>query len=76
MDGTMIDILQLRAQAEMAGLLPVTVEVGPESGISGCMYAGMRVVHRAEPGAAVLALPARKIGRYEVVVPQRFESAA
>lgn len=73
------EVLTLRRAAQLAGLRPVDVEVGPDCApdlVGAVCFAGMRVRPRSEPGAAVLALPNRRIGRYEVVCPARFEAAA
>jgi hypothetical protein len=70
----------LAAKVWDADMRPTAIELGPdvmgalsEAGLSGAVLFGMDVRTRSEPGFAVLALPQRRIGRYEVVIPTRFE---
>lgn len=82
MDGAMTvfnRILNARRLVMQEGFVPVDVELGPAereglgSSFAGAgSIAGMRVQPRMEPGITVLALPNRKIGRYEIVPPTRF----
>src|SRR5207244_2360239 len=67
---------KLMHRAYAAGLRPDAIELGFDEGMlapAGEVILGMTVRRRARPGMAVLALPSRKIGRYEVVIPTRFE---
>ena len=68
-------ILSCRRDAELDGFAPWAVEVGPDYFRStlGVRFAGMDVRYRAERGATVFAVAGRKVGRYEVVTPERFE---
>jgi hypothetical protein len=71
-------ILKLRHDAERAGLKPVVVEV-PFEDIDNTVGPGLMfgMTVRVDDGPlAVLALPSRKIGRYECVAPVRFSEAA
>jgi hypothetical protein len=71
-------IATLRRNAQNAGLKPVIVEVpfdDIDHTVGPGMLFGMEV--RTEPGPlCVLALPSRRIGRYECIAPVRFEETA
>lgn len=73
-------IMALRGRAYDAGMQPVAVEMGTDEAVSlggrlglANYYMGLRLGFRSEPGVTVLALPNRRIGKFEVVCPTRFE---
>ena len=74
----------LRQKAMAAGYEPYALECGHDALVALCgdvlaypgdTFAGMTIFARVQPRMAVLARPSRKIGRYEVVPPTRFEAA-
>lgn len=77
-------IIAGKEAAYAAGLRPCEVELGVDElkevshticVLPGSSLLGMQVSTRPS-GIAILALPDRKIGRFECVVPERFEVAA
>jgi hypothetical protein len=77
---TRIAMLHGRVALWKPGFKPTAVELGPQEyaqlcaeGGPNCQIYGMTIRARREPGIALVSMPDRKIGKYEVVLPLRFE---